>query len=189
MKKVLLGIVFFFGVLAAQAQIKSGSLSTQLGVKLGYNSNSFKIENISISGGNFSGGVFMVKPFSEKLGLQAELLFDRKTYDDGGATSYFNYLSVPVLAKGTFGAVGVYAGPNIGLFLSAGDSENGKYSSEDLSGIKKLPLGFNLGANYTFGKFVGDVRYQAFGKLSESTDDSEEVKISTIQISIGYILK
>jgi len=171
------------------------------GIKAGAN---FANQNISGSGSFdtkmkvlFHGGVFVTVMFSEKLGVQPELLFSMQgcKYDitgyDGGLTT--NYLILPILVRYNINDMfSVHAGPQFGFLLSAeeefdGDKEDIK---DDFKG-SDIGLAFGLEADLIAKLGVG-ARY-ILG-LSNTLDSNgsfgdAELKNGVIQIYVKFRIK
>ena len=143
-----------------------------LGIKAGVN-----IANQKLSGDfdpdtkakiGFHGGVFVTWMFSEKLGLQPEVLFSMQgSKDNEDSYDYSivsNYLTIPVLVRYDINDMfSVHAGPQFGLLLSAEEEFNGDKDDikDDFKGTDigialgleadDLPLNLGIGARYIFG--------------------------------------
>lgn len=143
-----------------------------LGIKAGVNianqdisSSDFTAETSSQMG--FHGGVFAVFMFSEKIGVQPELL-----YSTGGSevdiagdvyTEKLGYLTLPVLLRYNISDIfSLHAGPQFGFLMSAeeefdGDTEDIKddFKGSDIAasfGVEvDLPIKLGIGARYVLG--------------------------------------
>jgi Outer membrane protein beta-barrel domain len=115
----------------------------------------------------FHGGVFVTWMFTEKLGLQPEVLlsmqgskYDYDGYDAGLIT---NYIIVPVLVRYNINDMfSVHAGPQFGFLLSAEEEDDGDKEDvkDDFKGTDigaafglevDLPANFGVGARYILG--------------------------------------
>lgn len=103
--------------------------------------------------GGFLAGFVAEKPFSDYLGLQAELNFEQKGFtlksETQKLTSNINYLTLPILLKGgydiSFIRLNVVIGPYFGIAL------NGKvksYSNETLKSTQKIEFGSGILSDY-----------------------------------------
>lgn len=189
MKKItLLAIFSIISIVGLHAQ------GVGFGVKAGVNfaNQNFEADGYSVSPDGKTGfhfGAFASLMFSDKLGLQPEILYSTKgsKLDLGAAGSYENklsYLEIPVLLRfQPIEILSLHAGPQFGILSSAeADDEDIKDSlkGSDLSlavgGQVELPLGFVGGARYVLG-------------LSDINDDSTsdvETKNRTFQLFVGW---
>lgn len=172
-----------------------------LGIKAGVN-----IANQDITGSGFAidtkskvlfhGGAFVTWMFSEKLGLQPEVLFSMQgsKYDfdgyDGGLIT--NYIAIPVLVRYDINDMfSVHAGPQFGLLMSAeeefdGDKEDVKddFKGTDIGlafGLEAdLPANLGVGARYVLG--LSNV-LESDGSFGDA-----ELKNGVIQIYVKFRL-
>ena len=192
MKRALLTIsLISIMVIGVRAQSISG------GIKAGFNVANQNISYGSISLNTkskigFHGGGYVTVMFTEKIGLQPELLFSTqgskaKEFDYGFNV---NYVIIPVLVRYNITEmVSVHAGPQLGFLTSAkfvedSDSfdEKDEFKGIDFSvafgvGID-LPMGLNFGMRYIIG-------------LSNVTEDEEDYgtfKNTNFQLFVGYRL-
>lgn len=159
--------------------------NTNFGLKAGYSSLALKV---SVSGGGsatedltgFYFGGFAEINFSEKFALQPELLF--ANYSEDGESS--GVLLIPVLAKYKANEqFSLFAGPQFDYLTNEEDSE----------GLKRLGLGFAIGAAFDINEnFILDARY-SFGltdRIDGNIDDFDgfdvEARFSYFQIGLGY---
>lgn len=183
------------------ASICSSGLLAQgidFGVKAGAN-----IANQKISGDyspdtkatvGFHGGVFITWMFSEKIGLQPELLLSMQgSKDDTGGYDYkilTNYVSVPILVRYDINDMfSVHAGPQIGILMSAKEEYNG--DKEDIKDdFKTTDIGLALGAEANLPLNLGvGVRY-VFGITNviknDSSFDDTTLKNGVLQIYVKF---
>lgn len=167
MKKILVSLVL---VILCSATLWAQGIG--FGIKAGAN-----ISNTNISSDDYSldtkskfgfhGGVFFTFMFSEKLGIQPELLYSTQgsEYDessfDGKLT--IDYVNIPVLLRYNINETfSVHAGPQFGILLKAeeefdGDTGDVKddFKSSDISGAfgieVDLPMKLGFGARYVLG--------------------------------------
>jgi len=194
MKKLILICTILFLASGSFAQGLSG------GIKAGLNlaNQKFSGDGITLDTKAKPGlhvGGYVTWMFTEKLGLQPEVLFSMQgaKFDEDfidGQTN-FNYLNVPVLVRYNINEmISLHAGPQVGFLLSAeaeadGDTEDIKddFKGTDISGAfglgVDLPMGLGFGARYIIG----------FSQIAEDEPDFQtEVKNSAIQIYACYTL-
>ena len=183
------------------ALICSAGLHAQpidFGVKAGIN-----IANQKITGDfeldtkakiGFHGGVFVVWMFTEKVGLQPELLFSTqgsKDKDDMYDYSIItNYVSIPILVRYNINEMfSVHAGPQIGILMSAKEEFDG--DKDDIKDdFKGTDIGLALGAEADFTEKIGAGARYVFAltnvlKEGESFDDTE-LKNGVFQLYIKF---
>ncbi len=168
------------------------------GVKAGVN-----IANQKISGDyepdtkakiGFHGGVFVTWMFSEKLGLQPELLFSTQGSKDSEDMYDYsiitNYVNVPVLARFDINDMfSVHAGPQFGILISADEEFDG--DKEDIKDdFKSTDIGIAVGAEADLPAKLGvGVRYiigvSNVLKEGESFGNTE-LKNGVLQIYLKY---
>lgn len=157
-----------------------------LGIKAGANFANQSITDISTSSKTgFHGGIYAVINFSEKWGLQPELLYSAQGSELPDETSEFNYMSIPVLLRfkpASF--LSIHAGPQFSQLLDAkvdGEDIKEQIKNSDfglaLGATLHLPLGFNGGVRYVWG----------FANVSDFQDDTE-VKNSVVQVFVGWTI-
>lgn len=189
MKKItLLAIFSIISIVGLHAQ------GVGFGVKAGVNfaNQDFEADGFSVSPDGKTGfhfGAFASLMFSDKLGLQPEILYSTKgsEFDLGAAGSFetdLNYLEIPILLRfQPIEILSIHAGPQFGILASAeqdGEDIKDSLKGSDLSlavgSQVELPLGFVGGARYVLG-------------LSDINDDSSsntEVKNRTFQLFVGW---
>jgi hypothetical protein len=191
MNKTLLVVIAFFA--AASASFAQG---VSFGVKAGVNvaNQSFKSEGISLSPDARTGfhvGGFVTAMFTEKLGLQPEVL-----YSNAGCTinflgekikQKFDYVSVPVLVRyQPIEILNLHAGPQFGFLLNAEQEYDGE--TEDLKdGTKGLDVGAAFGAGIDLPMGLGFSARYILG-LSNISDADEDftMKNNILQLSVTF---
>lgn len=189
MKNIILAIaVIAFSTAGAQAQ-------TSFGLKGGMTSSNLKISdgNLGISLSSkigFYAGAFAEVGVSENFAVQPEVLYALLGAQAKfmGATSKLDlsYVNIPVLAKYKSSGFSVFAGPQIGILVSAKDTDGGSskddYNSTDFSGV--------FGAGYTTMSGFGiDARYQlGFGNIVKDTGGAGTVKSNAFYFGVHYKL-
>ena len=186
MKKTILAIAFIiFSMAGARAQ-------TSFGLKGGITSSNLKGYeggmSISLTSKiGFYAGAFAEVGVSENFAIQPEVLYSvlgaKLNLDSVHYKEDVNYMNIPVLAKYKNGGFSIQAGPQIGLLISAKDS-NGKsikdeYNTTDFSVI--------VGAGYTLFNGLGaDARYQiGLGNVARNSG-STSVKSNAFYIGLHY---
>jgi hypothetical protein len=195
MKKIV-SILCVAGLIAtcASAQ-KSNNASFKYGIKAGVNFASNKITSSAITqSGSLTGltaGVYGTFALSESFGIQPELLYSEMggKFSSENINIKLNYLSIPVLAKYSFGTSGfsALAGPQIGLLLSAKEGSTdvkSYFNSTDFSAV--------IGAEYALTKmFNVSARYQAgLSNIAKTTSggfgSGDKSTNSALTVTVGY---
>ncbi|WP_111671466.1 porin family protein [Algoriphagus litoralis] len=180
MRKILLA--FFLLGMAATAH-------GQFGVRAGYNSANFASTNFDAKSGFHVGGYYTIG--AGFISIEPGIQYSQKGYQ-GTETATgkivdesLGYIDVPVLLRlNLLPAVNIFAGPQASVFVSSkyqlGDEmfdSSEAIKGYDLGGVVgaqvKLPLGFNVQANYDFG-------------LSSLNYYDTDVKNQVFKISLGY---
>ncbi len=189
MKKISLSILAFIVLAAtASAQVKFGGKAGINIAKLSGKSES-QTQNLDSKIGLHIGGLVEI-PVTESFSVMPELNFDQLGGKDKVSTFetklMLNYLSIPVLAKYNIGGLGIYAGPQLGLLLSAKakvDSQEedvkGQFKSTDFSAV--------LGAEYNlpYGIFVSARYILGLSKITDPSTDSDYARNRAITIGVG----
>ena len=201
MKKIILiGAIALCGAMNAQ---------TKFGVKAGYalSSVNTKVDGIDEEDmdemdamSTFYVGALVEHKFSEKFGLQAELLYSPMGAKSSGSDSDGNWedklkigtLQLPIGAKFyPTESFALTAGVNFGFILSSEyeftwDGESETEDIEDMSGLNLAPF---IGAEYTLpmGLFF-DARYNlgVSNLYTGEGSDDYKMKNSFFQIGVGY---
>jgi hypothetical protein len=190
MKKVK---IFLVAVLISAAGI---SQSIDLGVKAGINFSSINLENVgSSSVTGFQAGVFAGLKFSDKLGLQADVLYSKQgaelTVSNILEEIDLSYVNVPIVLKYyVFQGLNIQVGPQFGFVINDNIKEILKgqvdAKSADVSGVVglgyDLPLGLRVDARYNFG--FSDVLDGIVPGQTTEGDSSNKV----FSIAVGYSL-
>lgn len=156
-----------------------------------------KTQGINVSPDTKAGinaGAFINLPVSHAVSIQPELAYSgmgfKLNVSGTTGTESANYLTLPVLVKVKVPktGLGIYAGPQYGLLLSAreksqGQSEDVKdmYKSSDFAGVAGVEYGFKSGLFFT-------ARYQ-FGLVNIAKSDPNEnatVKNNCVSIMAGF---
>ncbi len=150
------------------------------------------------TGGNdavtkFYFGGFVNSPITERLSFQPELLFSFQGAEfddvfDNKVKFNTNYLNIPILLKMDLGSndfVSLYAGPQLGILLSAEAEADG--DTEDMKdAMNSLQLGLNLGFSLKVTKeFALDIRYNR--GLSKAFDGEGKIYSSVLQLGASFM--
>jgi hypothetical protein len=154
---------------------------------------------------DFQAGLFADIPFSERVGLQPELLYSRQGFNLGGnslGTVSLHYLSVPVLLKLRLtDGLSVLAGPQVSYLANArigvlgnlfSINYDGAFQKWDASLVGdlqyELPNGLSLGARYVYGlnNINKDFSLGGNDASARSLNDYFTLRNSVAQVSVGY---
>jgi len=204
MKKLnLVCFILFLAPFAHAQDNKNDNSGIKFGARAGVNFSNMtaKSQGISVSLSSLTGfnaGGFVEIPAGDKFAIQPELAFSQMgakiKVDDGeggtaSGTSKLNYLTLPALVKFKVPntGIGIYAGPQLGLLLSAkekgdGESTDAKdnYKSSDFAGV--------FGGEYFFDAGIGvSARYQlGLSNIAKDAGDNTSVKNTAFTITLGY---
>ena len=192
-EKLFVGILFLFWMNAISAQIKVGITA---GLNLSNNSYSgYNETSVNNSKAGFQAGIVADYSINEKFSILPEFVFTQ--LGSKGSKSYLrlNYLQLPVnyaykFNIGNFSKLFVFAGPYIGLGLTAKlKTEEGNFldvkfgSTEDA--YKPFDFGFNAGIGYQYNKIFLRIKYsRGLYNISHIKDSS--LKNINLAISAGY---
>lgn len=217
MKKLLLvlGVLMIFAV-SGMAQTEGIGITAK-GIKAGINLANIYGDDVDESDMllGFGGGVFMEYSFTPQFAVQPEVLFMMK-----GATTTevedeesididwkFNYIEIPVLLKfkpameGNF-KPNVFAGPAVGLLLSADAEPDGGESEDVKDFFKSMDFGITFGAGFMYMMQNGsgitfDIRYtlgmmkigdgeEMYAAEMSDTNEDPDLKTNNISFMVGY---
>tara|TARA_B110001450_G_scaffold129580_1_gene121850 strand:+ start:786 stop:1322 length:537 start_codon:yes stop_codon:yes gene_type:complete len=154
MRKVCIVFCFLFSSVSIWAQ------GIDLGVKAGVNFANITDASEYDNRTGFSGGFFAGINFSDKLGIQGDLLYSVQGAEIEKEKIDLNYVNVPIVLKYyLFMGLNLQAGPQFGFLIDDNVKElfsnNIESKSFDTSGIVgigyDLPLGFRIEGRYNFG--------------------------------------
>src|SRR5690554_691647 len=179
-KLIVAAIALFIGTTAF-------SQSLDLGIKAGANfANITDASNLSNKTG-FQAGIFAGIKFTEKVGIQADMLYSQQGAEFDGGEFDLNYVNVPVVLKYYLvQGLNIQAGPQFGFILDddiyvdvlGTNSIEANAEKSDVSGI--------VGAGYDFPFGVRlDARYN-FGLSDVSKTDGFEGKNTVFSLALGY---
>ncbi len=210
MKKGLL-LLFIFSTFNSFAQ------ETTIGLRLGLNASKIKTEGFGNTKNIAAVNVFVPVniPVAGNFSIQPELGIIQKggksSASDGSyaasAKVKQTYVEIPILAKYTMEVISelkacVFLGPSLGYALMGKtklwENDGGDISEEvakidfKREGIRRIDIGFNLGAAALYelgdGDLTFDIRVQP-GLSSMNKESSVAVKNMSVILSLGYIIK
>ena len=187
MKKKVLALTLFFGVLFTNAQDKKKYTNDFLkfGIKAGFISSKFAgdFSNASPRNALYFGGLVDFK-VSGKFHIQPELLYSMegsRDVDNNFREAYLDFIRIPIMAK-------IYV--NDGFSLQIGpEIAFKKAGSRITNNFKSTDYGIGIGGSYEFSSgFMFDARYN-IGLMDlnnfPSGEDYEYAKISTTSLNLG----
>jgi len=183
-------------LIALVISVSGISQSIDLGVKAWVNFSSINLDNVassSITG--FQAGVFAGIKFSDKLGVQADVLYSKQgaelTVSNVLQQIDLSYVNVPIVLKYyVFQGLNIQVGPQFGFVINDNIKEilagQVDAKSADVSGVVglgyDLPLGLRVDARYNFG--FSDVLDGIVPGETNKGDSSNKV----FSIAVGYSL-
>jgi hypothetical protein len=183
-------------LIALVISVSGISQSIDLGVKAGVNFSSINLDNVassSITG--FQAGVIAGIKFSDKLGVQADVLYSKQgaelTVSNVLQQIDLSYVNVPIVLKYyVFQGLNIQVGPQFGFVIDDNIKEilagQVDAKSADVSGVVglgyDLPLGLRVDARYNFG--FSDVLDGIVPGETNKGDSSNKV----FSIAVGYSL-
>lgn len=195
MKKLILSLGLLAGVsVAAQAQT-----GVRFGLKAGASLTSVTGEDSEGFANKFGfhGGVVANFAFNDMISIQPEVLYSMKGAKIDGTSGRFNvnYIDVPVLAKISTGATGLFfeLGPQVGFRASAKiKDDNTSFDAKEI--IKDVDFGYAAGIGFqaASGPMIG-LRYNGgFTNLGKDNVGGLNVtpsnaKNSAFQLYVGYM--
>lgn len=180
MKKLIVAVItLFIGTTAFSQEI-------DLGIKAGAN-----FANISDASGlsnktGFQAGIFGGVKFTDKVGIQADLLYSQQGAEFDAGEFDLTYVNVPVVLKYyLIQGLNIQAGPQFGfivdddIVVDLGDViADAKAENFDLSGV------VGTGYDFPFGVRL-DARYN-FGLTDVSKVNGLDGKNSVFSLALGY---
>lgn len=195
MKKLILSLGLLAGVSVA-AHAQSG---VRFGVKAGASLTSITGEDSDglANKFGFNGGVVANFAFNDMISVQPEVLYSMKGAKEDGGNGKFNlnYIDVPVLAKVSTGATGLFfeLGPQVGFLASAKvKDDNSSLDAKDF--VKSVDFGYAAGIGFQAesGPMVG-LRYNGgftnIGKdnIGGINTTPGKAKNSAFQLYVGFM--
>lgn len=181
MKKIIVAIV------ALAIGTTAFSQELDLGIKAGANFANISDASDFSNKTGFQAGIFAGVKFTDKVGIQADMLYSQQGAEFDGGEFDLTYINVPVVLKYyIIQGLNIQAGPQFGFvvddeisFNVLGDiNTKAKAEDFDLSGVVgagyDFPLGLRLDARYNFG--LTDV----------SKIDGADGKNSVFSLALGY---
>jgi len=175
MKKLMIAAIALFVGTTAFSQ------SIDLGIKAGANFSTLSDASGLSNKTGLQAGVFGGVKFSDKFGIQADILYSQQGADTDLGKFDLNYVNVPVVVKYyLFHGLNLQAGPQFGFVVDDNISkvfgEIVKAEKSDVSGIVgagyDFPFGIRVDARYNFG----------FTDVIEGSDG----KNSVYSVALGY---
>ncbi len=164
-----------------------------IGVKAGVN---FANQKVEIGGtsdpdtetltGYHVGGVFAYK-FSEKAGIQGELLYNLVGAKQGDFKNELSYISIPILFRfNVIDILNLHAGPQFSFLASAKDEDG-----TDLKDFYKgSDVGIALGAGLDVSRFTVVARYiigmTNVADIDGISSSDYSAKNNVFQLSVGF---
>lgn len=158
MKKLIVAVIaLFIGTTAFSQEL-------DLGIKAGVNFSQISdIDNLSNKTG-FQAGVFAGIKFTDRIGIQADVLYSQQGAEFDAGKFDLNYVNIPIVAKiYLIKGLNIQVGPQFGFIvkdevyqISYGGG-TGKVDAEksDISGVVgaglDLPFGIRVDTRYSFG--------------------------------------
>ena len=178
MKKLIVAVItLFIGTTAFSQEI-------DLGVKAGANfANVSDVDDLSSKTG-VQAGIFAGIKFTDKVGIQADLLYSQQGAKFDAGEFDLSYVNVPVVLKYYLvQGLNVQAGPQFGFIVED------KISLDvfgDIADAEKADVSGIVGAGYDFPFGVRvDARYN-FGFTDVSKDIDGTNRNNVISIALGY---
>lgn len=179
MKKLIVGVLMLFIGTAAISQ------ELDLGVKAGVNfANISDVDNLSSKTG-FQAGIFAGIKFTDKVGVQADVLYSQQGAEFDFGKFDVNYINIPIVLKYYLvQGLNVQAGPQFGFVLDD-DIYNDNFGVHSVEGnAEKSDVSAVVGAGYDFPFGIRlDARYN-FGFTDVLKDGKS--KNNVFSVALGY---
>lgn len=176
-KLIVVALTLFIGTTAF-------SQSLDLGIKAGANFASISDVTGLKNKTGFQAGIFAGIGFTEKVGIQADLMYSQQGGEFKGGDFDLTYINIPIVLKYyLIQGLNIQAGPQFGFVvddkLSFGDiNAKAKAKDFDLSGV--------VGAGYDFPLGIRvDARYN-FGLTDVSSEEGFKGKNNVFSLALGY---
>ncbi|MDP2685791.1 MAG: porin family protein [Aequorivita sp.] len=181
MKKLIVVVIaIFIGTTAFSQEI-------DLGIKAGANfANISDVDDLSSKTG-FQAGIFAGIKFTDKVGVQADILYSQQGAEFDSGKFDLNYINVPVVLKYYLvQGLNVQAGPQFGFILDDDIYVDAFGTNSIDANAEKTDVSAVIGAGYDFPFGVRlDARYN-FGLTEVSKTDNFEGKNNVFSIALGY---
>ena len=131
---------------------------------------------------------------SETFSIQPELLYSGQGFttkeSDIDITGKMDYINLPIMAKFYVAeGLSLEVGPQIGFLLNAkleGKDDGNSVSIDFKDELKSVDFGANFGVGYKLDSGINlGFRYN-LGLMNVSDEDSDDLKNSVLQLSVGY---
>lgn len=177
MKKLIVAVFTLFIGTTAFSQ------SLDLGVKAGANFATLTDAGNFSNKTGFQAGVFAGIKFTDKVGVQADLLYSQQGAKFKGGDFDLSYVNIPIVLKYyLIQGLNLQAGPQFGFMvddkISKVFGEIRKAEDFDLSGVVGAGYDFPMGIRF-------DARYN-FGLTDVSNIEGEKGKNSVVSLALGY---
>ena len=132
----------------------------------------------------FQAGIFAGIKFTDKVGIQADILYSQQGAEFDAGEFDLSYVNVPVVLKYYLvQGLNVQAGPQFGFIV---DDKISVGVFDDIAEAEKADVSGVVGAGYDFPFGVRlDARYN-FGLTDVSKDSGFEGKNQVFSIALGY---
>lgn len=172
-------VAIFMGTTAFSQEI-------DLGVKAGANFSTISDASSFSNKTGFQAGIFAGIKFTDKFGIQADMLYSQQGAEFKGGDFDLSYINVPVVIKYyLFQGLNLQAGPQFGFVV---DDKITKVFGEISDKVKAEEFDFTavVGAGYDFPFGVRlDARYN-FGLTDVSKVDGFDGKNNVFSLALGY---
>lgn len=179
MKNLIVAVItLFIGTTAFSQEI-------DLGIKAGVNFANISDVDIDLSGRTgFQAGIFAGIKFTDKVGIQADLLYSQQGAEFDGGKFDLSYVNVPVVLKYyVVQGLNLQAGPQFGFIV---DDKISLDVFGDIADAEKADVSGIVGAGYDFPFGVRlDARYN-FGFTDVSNDVDGNNKNNVFSLALGY---
>ncbi len=181
MKKLIVAVItLFLGTTAFSQEI-------DLGVKAGANfANISDVDNLSSKTG-FQAGIFAGIKFTDKVGIQADVLYSQQGAKFDAGKFDLNYINVPIVLKYyLFQGLNIQAGPQFGFILDDNIYVDAFGTNSIEANAEKSDVSAVIGTGYDFPFGVRlDARYN-FGLTDVSKTNNFEGKNNVFSVALGY---
>lgn len=181
MKKLIVAVVALFIGTTAFSQ------SIDLGIKAGANFANISDASNSSNKTGFQAGIFGGVKFSDKIGIQADLLYSQQGAEFDGGKFDLSYVNVPVVLKYyLIQGLNIQAGPQFGFVVDDKITHEVFGEVVEKSKAEEFDLTAVVGAGYDFPFGIRvDARYN-FGLTDISKDEGFKGKNKVFSLALGY---
>ena len=193
MKKYLV-IVLVLSITSLNAQNKEGNVGVKAGLNFSKLSGAKEADlSTRVS---FNVGLMLETELSNHIAFQPEVLFSSQGSNEVlGSTDIeyrLNYLNLPLLLKFNLSEVITFdAGPQLGILISARESNTSIHDSDIKTIFKDTDYGLVFGLSSKFDNGLNlSIRYnlglQNIRNTNYSSSNDNKLKNSVFQLSLGY---